>query len=196
MPNIEGIQSVLSRIQTIESQFKQRPAAPVPGQFDAQMKQAMGMGGMSAMGSPDSIMALMNSQGMMNSYGANMSNAKLTEVAKNWSGREFKPGMTCRCADWVSSAIEEAGVAPANFQHEVNCERLQEYGRKIDRKDLQPGDVIYFGNTYCEGPYTHVGIYIGDNKFVHRPTSDQPVRTDTLEGYYEEKFAGGRRLNG
>jgi len=209
MPQIDGIQNVLSRIEAIRSEFKppsvQTPDLKATGMpFDMALKQAMGSQNATPMnpammaGGPDSLMALMNSQGCQNMYnnGSAAANERLAQTAMTWNNKEFKPGQTERCADFVSTMIEQSGTAPAGFQHEVNCLRLQEYGKKVERSDLKPGDVVYFGNTYMPGDFTHVGIYVGNNKFVHRPTAARPVVVDELSGYYGEKYCGARRLNG
>ena len=132
-------------------------------------------------------------------YGAQPWNAatgnRLADIAASMNGVHFKPGQTCRCADFVSTMIERAGLAPPGFRHEVSCDRLQRYGRPVDRGDLKPGDVVYFGNTWRPGRYTHVGIYLGNGRFAHRPTANRPVRIDSLDrGYYASKYTGARRL--
>lgn len=205
MPSISGISNVLNRIQSIKSQFQPHSMQPAnmqaPGMpFNMALKQAMGgqsPNPMAAMSGPDSLMALMNNQGMQNIYNnqSGSSNQRIADVAKGWAEKDFKPGQTERCADFVSTMIENSGAAPPGFKHEVNCLRLQEYGKKIEKQDLKPGDIVYFGNTYLPGPYTHVGIYLGDNKFVHRPTAAKPVKIDELSGYYGEKYCAARRLN-
>lgn len=206
MPHLDGINRITSRIETIKSRFKSgdfkpealRGSGSIP--FDATLKQAMGAqntNSMQSMGGPDSLMALLNSPQFQNQYGGpNTRNQNIADVGKSWDGKDFKPGQTERCADFVSTVIKDSGAAPAGFKHEVNCLRLQEYGKKVEKSDLKPGDIVYFGNTYMPGDYTHVGIYIGDNKFVHRPTAAKPVRVDELSGYYGDKYCGARRLNG
>lgn len=119
----------------------------------------------------------------------------LAETAMAWNGRNFKPGQTKRCADFVSTMIEQSGNAPPGFRHEVSAARLAQYGSPVGRDQLQPGDVVFFGNTYRQGRYTHVGIYIGNGQFVHRPTANAPVRVDRLDqGYYARKYTDARRL--
>ena len=205
MPSISGISNVLNRIHAIKSQFKpqgMQPAvmkAPTGANFNTALKQAMGNQGgnpMAAMGGPDSLMALLNNRGMSSVYNqTGPANQRIADVAKDWAGKDFKRGQTERCADFVSTMIENSGAKPPGFKHEVNCLRLQKYGKKIERKDLKAGDIVYFGNTYLPGPYTHVGIYLGDNKFVHRPTAAKPVKIDELSGYYGEKYCAARRLH-
>lgn len=126
---------------------------------------------------------------------ASPTGSKLADYAAQWNGRHFKRGQTKRCADFVSTMIKKAGVAPKGFRHEVNCLRLQRYGSKVAKKNLKPGDIVFFQNTYMRGKYTHVGIYLGKGKFVHRPTANKPVRIDTLNsGYYAQKYCSARRL--
>ena len=120
---------------------------------------------------------------------------KLADYARRWAGRAFKPGQTKRCADFVSTMLRKSGAAPRGFRHTNAARGLARYGRGVKRNQLRPGDVVLFGNTYRRGKYTHVGIYIGGGKFVHRPTAARPVRVNSLtSGYYARKFTGGRRL--
>lgn len=121
---------------------------------------------------------------------------QLADMSTAWSGRDFKPGQTKRCADFVSTMIEQSGAAPRGFHHEMSCSELQEYGAHVGRDQLKPGDIVYFGNTYTQGQFTHVGVYIGNGKFVHRPTANKPVKVDSLNSsYYASHFSGARRLN-
>lgn len=66
---------------------------------------------------------------------------------------------------------------------------------KIDRKDLQPGDLVFF-NTMRRA-FSHVGIYVGNGKFIHSPRSGQKVRVESLHaGYWQKRFNGARRVSG
>ncbi len=121
---------------------------------------------------------------------------RLADVAGSWGGKAFKPGQTCRCADWVSTMIEQSGTAPPGFKHQVSCNELQKYGTPVGKDNLKPGDVVFFGNTYKQGQYTHTGIYLGNGKFAHRPTANKPVQIDNINSkYYSQHFSGARRLN-
>ena len=119
----------------------------------------------------------------------------LANMAASMNGHHFKPGQTKRCADFVSTMLTRSGMAPPGFKHQVSCRGLAKYGNRINPQDLKPGDVVFFGNTYRNGSHTHVGIYIGDGKFAHRPTANKPVRIDSLKsGYYSRKFTEARRM--
>lgn len=64
---------------------------------------------------------------------------------------------------------------------------------KIDRNDLHPGDLVFF-NT-MRRTFSHVGIYIGDGKFIHSPSAGKAVRVDDLRAaYWTKRFTGARRV--
>lgn len=64
----------------------------------------------------------------------------------------------------------------------------------IDKKELQPGDLVFF-NT-MRRTFSHVGIYIGDGKFVHSPRTGQTVRVEDMQAtYWKKRFNGARRVD-
>lgn len=63
----------------------------------------------------------------------------------------------------------------------------------IDRRELQPGDLVFF-NT-LRRTFSHVGIYIGDNKFIHSPKPGAQVRVEDMGvPYWSSRFDGARRV--
>ncbi len=67
-------------------------------------------------------------------------------------------------------------------------------GREVSRHDLQPGDAVFFSNTGSRSGITHVGMYIGDGKFLHAPKTGDVVKISNLdESYYQSHYAGARR---
>ena len=65
--------------------------------------------------------------------------------------------------------------------------------QKIDRQELQPGDLVFF-NT-LRRTFSHVGIYIGDNKFIHSPKPGAQVRVEDMGlPYWAARFDGARRV--
>ncbi|MDQ7988397.1 MAG: C40 family peptidase [Candidatus Dactylopiibacterium sp.] len=66
-------------------------------------------------------------------------------------------------------------------------------GDKIGSQDLKPGDLVFF-NTMRRA-FSHVGIYVGDNKFLHSPSKGGVVRVEELDSsYWMKRFNGARRL--
>ena len=63
----------------------------------------------------------------------------------------------------------------------------------IDKRDLQPGDLVFF-NTMRRA-FSHVGIYVGDGKFIHAPRSGAQVRVEDMGvAYWARRFNGARRV--
>jgi len=63
---------------------------------------------------------------------------------------------------------------------------------EVKREDLQPGDLVFF-NT-LKRTFSHVGIYIGENRFVHAPKPGAEVRTEDMGyAYWRQRFTGARR---
>jgi hypothetical protein len=73
-----------------------------------------------------------------------------------------------------------------------SASRQARFGQKVARKELKEGDLVFF-HTYRRG-ISHVGIYIGGNRFVHAASTRRRVRVDTLAGYYVKRFVTARRL--
>jgi len=65
--------------------------------------------------------------------------------------------------------------------------------QQIDRSELQPGDLVFF-NTLRRA-FSHVGIYIGDGKFIHSPKPGAQVRVENMGlSYWSHRFDGARRV--
>jgi len=64
---------------------------------------------------------------------------------------------------------------------------------KIDRSELKPGDLVFF-NT-MRRTFSHVGIYVGEGKFIHSPRTGAQVRVEDMNGsYWKRRFDGARRV--
>ena len=69
-----------------------------------------------------------------------------------------------------------------------------QFGRSVGRGDWQPGDIVFFENTFERG-LSHNGIYIGGNSFIHAENEQTGVIVSTLDSdYYSAHYAGARRL--
>lgn len=65
-------------------------------------------------------------------------------------------------------------------------------GPKIAPNRLASGDLVFFGSS---GSVSHVGIYVGEGRFVHAPSTGGTVRLDRLDGpWWREHYSGARRL--
>ena len=65
--------------------------------------------------------------------------------------------------------------------------------QKIDRSELKPGDLVFFKTM--RRAFSHVGIYVGEGKFIHSPKPGAQVRVEDMSGsYWQRRFSGARRV--
>ena len=68
-----------------------------------------------------------------------------------------------------------------------------EVGNVVDKKELKPGDLVFF-NTMRRA-FSHVGIYLGDNRFMHAPRTGAEIRVEDMsQGYWVKRYNGARRV--
>lgn len=93
------------------------------------------------------------------------------------------------CSGLVAHVFEQAW----GLQLPHNARAQSEAGRPISLAELQPGDLVFYDTE--RRPFSHVGIYIGDGRFVHAPKSGARVRVEPLRSaYWMRRFDGARRL--
>lgn len=67
-------------------------------------------------------------------------------------------------------------------------------GEQVQRDELKPGDLVFF-NTMRRA-FSHVGIYLGNNQFVHAPRSGAEVRVEDMrDSYWKKRYNGARRVS-
>lgn len=104
-----------------------------------------------------------------------------------------------RGGNTAESGFDCSGFVRAIYQQTVGlilprkAEQQAAATQKIDRADLQPGDLVFF-NTMRRA-FSHVGIYIGEGKFIHSPKPGSEVRVDDMGlSYWTRRFDGARRV--
>ncbi len=121
------------------------------------------------------------------------SNEDLIQVALASRGIPYRWGGTTRRGFDCSGFTRYVYLTQRGIELPHSASGQARYGQRVAREALQPGDLVFF-QTYRRS-ISHVGIYIGDNKFVHAANSRSDVRVDTLaSGYYERRYVTGRRL--
>ncbi len=99
------------------------------------------------------------------------------------------PSAGLDCSGMVSYVVEQ--VSGKKLPH--NAAQIADRTRPIPRYGLQPGDLVFF-NTMGR-PYSHMGIYLGEGKFIHAPNSKGRVRVERLDSsYFTSRFDGARSL--
>jgi cell wall-associated NlpC family hydrolase len=70
---------------------------------------------------------------------------------------------------------------------------MSQLGQRIDASQLKPGDLVFF-NTMRRA-FSHVGIYLGDNTFMHAPRTGAEIRVENMDSdYWVKRYNGARRI--
>ncbi len=97
------------------------------------------------------------------------------------------------------SGFDCSGYVGHVFRHELGIalprtsRQISRVGEPLNQSELQPGDLVFY-NTLRE-PFSHVGIYVGDGKFVHSPRTGERVRVEQMQvRYWQSRYNGARRV--
>ena len=103
--------------------------------------------------------------------------------------------------DTPESGVDCSGLVRYVFQQVTGVtlprtsKELSRLGNSVASTDLAPGDLVFFDTRRL--PFSHVGIYLGDNRFIHAPSTGSEVEISRLsETYWQKHFNGARRLVG
>lgn len=112
---------------------------------------------------------------------------KLVGVRYRFGGNDEDSGLDC--SGFVRLVFKDSiGTALPRTAREMS-----EVGQKIDTSQLQPGDLVFF-NT-MRRTFSHVGIYLGDNHFLHAPRTGAEVRVENMNSsYWMQRYNGARRI--
>lgn len=99
------------------------------------------------------------------------------------------PSKGLDCSGFVKLAIENSlGMVVPRTAIEIS-----KIGEKILKSELKPGDLVFFNTRKKE--FSHVGIYIGNSKFIHSPRKGYTVTIDNMnQSYWTTRFNGARRI--
>jgi N-acetylmuramoyl-L-alanine amidase len=89
------------------------------------------------------------------------------------------------CSGFVGYVLDRFGIS-----HERTAADLSQSGTSVKREELQPGDLIFFDTNGGHDSINHVGIYIGNNKFIHASSYlNREVTISSLgDGYYSKRY--------
>ena len=109
----------------------------------------------------------------------------LMETGYRFGGKNPEAGLDC--SGMVSLVYTQAVGRPLKG----SAADIARQGRPIDVDALRPGDLVFFNTN--KKSFSHVGIYIGDQRFVHAPSSGGKVRTDSLaSGWFASRIEAAR----
>lgn len=211
---LEDVQSIMGRIQDIESSFHAKPDAPDVNFLDhfQQAQSAMGGGEFGAMNSASpcvpgmqpylnnmnpSLWNMMSPMGLTtmrspaNAILYNIPGTMLERAAAAQNGRQY---WTNACAHAVNDVLKSLGI---DIKGSVNdnpewVPNYKELGQKISNKnDLRPGDLVIYNNYLGQGGFDHIGIYAGDGQAWNVSTMAGHKWVKTKIG---SRFQEGRRI--
>jgi cell wall-associated NlpC family hydrolase len=109
----------------------------------------------------------------------------LVDTGYRFGGKNPEAGLDC--SGMVSYIYNRA----AGMKVVGSAADIARNGRPIERLSMRPGDLVFF-NTRNRA-YSHVGIYLGDQRFIHAPSSNGKVRIDRLnDRYYAQRYEAAR----
>ena len=109
----------------------------------------------------------------------------LIDTGYRFGGKNPQAGLDC---SGMVSYIYDRG---AGLKVSGSAADIARQGRPVDRASLRPGDLVFFNTRNAS--FSHVGVYIGENRFVHAPSSSGRVRIDQLNArYYAQRFEAAR----
>ena len=158
-----------------------------------------GMGSAHAAPGQDEIDKLLLQKGLISKLGDTIQQATdraadLVVNAMDSLGVPYRRG-----GNSAETGFDCSGFVRAMFQETMGLilpRRAEEQAAattRIDKTELQPGDLVFF-NTMRRA-YSHVGIYLGDGKFIHAPRTGSHVRVESMQiSYWQKRFNGARRV--
>ena len=112
----------------------------------------------------------------------------LTGIKYKFGGNSPETGFDC--SGFVRYVFRNA----ANLTLPPTARAISQIGKTVKKDELKPGDLVFF-NT-LKSAFSHVGIYIGNNKFIHAPRSGASVRVENMQqDYWASRFNGAQRLD-
>ncbi len=110
----------------------------------------------------------------------------LIDTGYRFGGKNPEAGLDC--SGMVSYIYDKA----AGLRLDGSAAQMAKQGRPVAYREMEPGDLVFFNTR--NRPRSHVGIYLGDGKFVHAPQSSGRVKVSSLRsGYFAARFEEARR---
>ena len=112
---------------------------------------------------------------------------RLVGVRYRFGGNDEDKGLDC--SGFVRLVFKDS----LGTQLPRTAAEMSQVGQRIDSSQLKPGDLVFF-NT-MRRTFSHVGIYLGDNHFLHAPRTGAEVRVESMEdSYWINRYNGARRI--
>lgn len=163
----------------------------MPYENKASSKSPIFFQGGKSTGTPVSATTLKNSSNYIAPNGSSKATA-IIATAKKYIGVPYVWGGS------APSGFDCSGLVQYVFkQHGITLNRTTktqyQHGTFVAKSNLQPGDLVFFQNTYTAG-ISHVGIYIGSGEFIHASSSQGVTISSLSNSYWSSHYYGARRV--
>lgn len=116
-----------------------------------------------------------------------MYTVSLADTPYRYGGNSVNNGFDC--SGFVGHVYRHTlGVSLPRTSREIS-----RIGKPISLDDLSPGDLVFYNTQHAS--FSHVGIYVGDGRFVHSPRTGESVRSEQMQmRYWRTRYEGARRI--
>jgi len=112
---------------------------------------------------------------------------ELVGINYRWGGTNPDSGLDC--SGFVQVVFKDA----VGLLLPRTAKEQSKIGDVVNKDELKPGDLVFF-NTMRRA-FSHVGIYLGDNRFLHAPRTGAEIRVEDMsQGYWVKRYNGARRV--
>jgi len=119
---------------------------------------------------------------------------QVIEAARDMLGVPYRYGGTSPTRGFDCSGLVQYVYSQAGIELPRTTGEQYRAALPIKRQSLRPGDVVFF-RTHGRRFVTHVGIYLGEDKFIHAPSSGKQVSIDSLQDdYWRRHYTSGGRI--
>jgi cell wall-associated NlpC family hydrolase len=126
-------------------------------------------------------------------FSAESAAAAAADQAVRMTGERYSFGGFSPASGFDSGGLVHYSYRTVGIDLPRDIDGLRLAGTAIGRNDLRKGDLVFFDQD--GGTSTDVGIYLGDERFVHAPSGGGKVRIDTLDTpHWQQRYSGARRM--
>lgn len=119
---------------------------------------------------------------------------KLIKEAKSWIGTKYKYGGHSREGTDCSGFVLQVYKAVYDLKLPRSSNEQYTFCKKISKNKMRVGDLVFFATGKSKDVVSHVGIYIGDNEFIHASSSKGVVISNLDQNYYVRTFVSAGKV--
>jgi hypothetical protein len=116
-----------------------------------------------------------------------LQSVSLMGIAYKWGGNTPDTGMDC------SGFVRYVFKKSLGINLPRTAAEMAKVGKRVNINELQPGDLIFF-KTMGGSRISHIGMYLGNNKFIQSPRTGENIQITDLSGYWVKHYVGAKRV--